>query len=396
MDEKRGTQSKKLNIKNKKAAAKALNKSSNKKINPSKKNIPKKNITSVHTEEKLDKELIEKEIEIIQVNKKEIKPPKEKKVKEKNEIKEKKITTKKATTKKTETKKTETKKKTSKKQPEKTKLVLPKEWQKAGSKNKEEEEKGNFSSRLKSSIFEELDDKTFRKKKKEEKEQLKKSLITFLIIASSIAVIVFILVNYNDYVKKQLAVYDVYQIGDKIKLKDDSIWYVIEDSDSRNENVKLLRENLLDLNDDTILDGNDTLKYNSNNFPDYDLNLEDSVGHFLFNNYKLKLQESVGKIESISLLTSKEYVKIRNKMGFGYEWGEGNWLANENLKTWWIISKQNEKVYCVTPNGTYKLQVPNSPNYVRPTIIIKKAQVEKVIEIKDEEILTNALINFFN
>jgi hypothetical protein len=59
-------------------------------------------------------------------------------------------------------------------------------------------------------------------------------------------------------------------------------------------------------------------------------------------------------------------------MEFGYEWTTGNWLANEYLAGWWIISSQNNKVYAITSVGTYILYSPSTLRFVRPTITVKK------------------------
>ena len=396
MDEKKEIASKRINIKNKKAATKALTKTSAKKETSTKKPVAKK-VVKASTNNENEKTEISKNNELSK------KVEKESKVTTKK--KETKITTSKTklkkesgkVTKKDTEKKAANKKKPTKKELEKNKIILPKEWKEINRKTKEQEiSNDKFSSKIKHSIFEELDEKSFVAKKKEEKEQLKKSIIVLLIIIITIALAVFILYNYNDFVKKQLAVYDIYEIGDKVELKDNSIWYVVENSDSKSETVKLLKDTPVDINDDSKLDINDTIKYNSNNIPEYDVTLADSVGNYLSENYKLKLQEKIGAIEAISLLTSKEFVKIRNKMGFGYEWSEGNWLANNDIGTWWIISKQNEKVYCVTSIGSYKLQSPISPNYVRPTIVIKKANITTKVEEKtNEEDLSTAILNFF-
>lgn len=396
MDEKKEIASKRINIKNKKAATKALTKTSAKKETSTKKPVAKK-VVKASTNNENEKTEISKNNELSK------KVEKESKVTTKK--KETKITTSKTklkkesgkVTKKDTEKKAANKKKPTKKELEKNKLILPKEWKEINKKTKEQEiSNDKFSSKIKHSIFEELDEKSFVAKKKEEKEQLKKSIIILLIIVITIALAVFILYNYNDFVKKQLAVYDIYEIGDKVELKDNSIWYVVENSDSKSETVKLLKDTPVDINNDSKLDANDTIKYNSNNLPEYDTTLIDSVGNYLSDNYIFKLQEKVGNIESISLLTSKEFVKIRNKMGFGYEWSEGNWLANSDIGTWWIISKQNEKVYCVTSIGSYKLQSPISPNYVRPTIVIKKSNITTKVEEKTEdEDLSTAILNFF-
>ena len=71
-------------------------------------------------------------------------------------------------------------------------------------------------------------------------------------------------------------------------------------------------------------------------------------------------------------------------MGYGYEWSEGNWLANPSLGNWWITSAEDakiysteNKIYVVTKNGTYKLCNADTANYIRPVITISKNMIEE-------------------
>lgn len=276
------------------------------------------------------------------------------------------------------------KKKTTKntKKEEKAKLVLPKEWQqiKPTSKKKKnaiKKEPENLSSRLKSKIFEEIDEQQLIEEKKKNKVKAKKNLIKLAILLVLILVVGIFLNEYKKEIEKNLKIYTVYATGDKIVLKDNSVWYVIEDSDNQTSTVKLLKETQIDINGDGKFDGSDKKKYNSTNKDLYDIDDKDSVAYFLENEYKSKLEEQIGKIESISILTSKEFVKARGKMGYGYEWSEGNWLANSSLGIWWINSSQNGKVYAVTKIGSYKLYSANVSHFVRPVIIMNKDLVEK-------------------
>ena len=82
-------------------------------------------------------------------------------------------------------------------------------------------------------------------------------------------------------------------------------------------------------------------------------------------------------------------------MGFGYEWSVGNWLANQTLGTWWIISAQNEQVYAVTSSGVYKLYTADSLNYIRPTITISKELVEKIEETDEEDLMPEIIKDIF-
>lgn len=372
MEEKKEKVSKKINLKNKKEATKALTKKTTPKTKKTtKKSSTKKNTNKSTTVKKVKVEEKEKELETkkkkTQSTPKETKKtPKEKK--ESKETKEKK--TKKVTPKKSEE--------------EKVKVVLPKEWQEIN-KNKPKE-KGlsqineKLSGKIKNSIFEEVDEKTFLIKKERQKEKLKKTMLVLLIIIVSLFVVAVLLYKFNDKVREQFTIYDTYTIGEKVKLKDGSLWYVVTDSKNSEKTVKLLSEKIIDINKDSKYDKNDKLKYNSLKVAEYDITNEDSSAKYLNDTYKLELEELVGKIEEISLLTSREFVKIRERMGFGYEWSTENWLAGSSLSEWWIISSQNEKVYAVTKTGTYKLYSPDSTNYVRPTIVIDKSLVEKIEE----------------
>ena len=99
---------------------------------------------------------------------------------------------------------------------------------------------------------------------------------------------------------------------------------------------------------------------------------EGSAPYYLDATYKSYLNDKVIKIEEAGLLTSKQYIKIRNIMNYGYEWSEQNILAGEQLGTWWINSSQNDKVFAVGTTGSYKLFDSTKRNYVRPVIIVKK------------------------
>ena len=141
-------------------------------------------------------------------------------------------------------------------------------------------------------------------------------LILLFIIAVLIGIIIFLILKYNDDANDKFKIYDKYSIGDKVELSDGSIWYVVKDSDSSEMNVKLLKETILDLNEDGKFDDKDKKKYNSGNIAEYDITSDDSAAKYLNETYKKDLQEYVGKIEEVSLLTSKEYIKIRERMNF--------------------------------------------------------------------------------
>ena len=379
MDDKKEKNTKKIKIKNKKEATKALSKktgtSSTKKTTVKKKTSTNKIAVKKATQKKkpVNKVAIKKEENII-LEKEEKKGKNTKKENNKTKV----------GTKPQKLKEPVNRKKIQKKE-EKPKFVLPKEWQIINKNVKKEKEENTSTDKIKgklrSSIFEEVDEKTFLIKKEKEKENIKKTLLIILIILVSIAVIVYLVFKYNDSLRKQLEKYEEFTIGTKVKLKDNSVWYVVEYSKVHDETVKLLKEGLIDINNDSKFDDKDKMKYNSLSESVYDEKNENSAAQYLTNTYKKELEKKVGTISEVSLLKSKEYVKIREKMGFGYEWSTGNWLASSSLGDWWVISSpMDDSVYAVTKTGTYKLAKANATNYVRPTIVIRKAFVEKMEE----------------
>ena len=368
MDEKK-EKSKSIKIKNKKEAEKILSKKTNtskvkkssNKNKSSSKSVAKKNLPNIKSNQ------LENEKKVSDIKKKSNNSSSDKKIK---------------------TKKVEKK---SKKNTEiKTKLEIPKEWKSIApkTKTKTKEVTSNttkLSGKIKESIFEEIDEYEFQVERKKQKEKIKKISLVLLIVAVTVVLVLYLLFKYNGYVKKQFKTYPSYLIGDKIVLKDSSIWYVVKDSSSSEENIKLVKENVLDISGDSKIDNNDKLKYNSNNNAVLDDKNENSVAFYLKNTYKNELQDKVGEVINIGLLTTKEYIKIRDKMGFGYEWSDGNWLANQSLDNWWIDSEQNGKVYAVNPNGSFKLYNAVSSNLVRPVIEIKKELVSKYQEKENLE-----------
>lgn len=385
MDESKVTTKKSNNLKNKKAVAKALSKTSTSKSKVSatkkKKSVTKKKENSVKAS--LEERKILETPERKETEKKELKSNKQllnKKVKnENNKLKE-------ATNKKLESKskkevKLKEKKNSKKKEEPKTKLVLPKEWQALNEKKEKENEVNSsytLTGKLKKSIFEEVDEETYSLQKKKEKESFKKFLLVGLIVIMILVLAFYLLFKYNENVRNQVSSYGNYVIGDKVKLKDGSIWYVIEDSKDHDPKIKLLKENNIDINSDSKYTVEDKRKYNGENKSEYNPSDAQGVAKYL-DGYKVELEKKIGPIEEISLLTSKEFVKIRERMGFGQQWSTANWLANSKIGNWWVISSpKNDSVYVVTSTGAYRITKANTMNFVRPTIVISKENVEKV------------------
>lgn len=382
MEEAKKKTTKKVAIKNKKIAKSTLANASIKgKTQPKTKNIktsikkkPTKTVKKEIKENNIKEEIVEKKTRV---------------VKTPNNIKAK-LTTKKQETKKEKKKKDEEKSFT-------TKIIFPKEWQTINSKNNKTKTKNvetpkTFKGKLKNSIFESIDEKELKERKIKEKESLKKFGIISLIVIVSLCLIFFVLIKYNDFVRKKLAVYSSYRIGDIVYLEDESQWYVIKDTSSSEEYVKLLSSKIADVNGDGVIDPNDTVVYNSSNKAEYDISNENSAAYVLNETIKKKYEDTVGSIKEISLLTTNEFVKIRERMNYGDEWSQGNWLANNDIQKWWILSEKNDKVYVVSFKGTFFLSNAKNYHFIRPTIVIKKDLVTKVEEKKEITLdLTNGL-----
>ena len=368
-----------VSLKNKKEAAKALSKSKATPAKTKKKAVKKdvlKNVNIVSKEEpKLPVEEEKKE-------ERQTESKQELKAKRKEDRAAKKAEKKKKREEKKKLKQEKKKAKSSKKKEEKPKIVLPKEWAEVGKKKKSEKKESEFTNTntltnmFKKSLFEEVDEQTYREEKKKKKAKRKKRILFFLVLAVILIVTGLFLLKYNDFVKKQLAVYNVYNIGDRVLLEDDSVWYVVEDSDAHSDVVKLLKETAIDITGDNQITEKDKMKYNMDNKAEYDIESKGSGPYYINKDYKIELEKKVGHIESIGLLETKEFIKIRDRMEYGDEWSEGNWLANSKLGNWWIESEQNQKVFAVSPNGSFKLYYAKAYNFVRPVIVVKKDMIK--------------------
>lgn len=353
MSSKKNNNVKNIKIKNKKEALKVLNQKSNRNNKVEKKSIKKKyekNTTKLKVGKKLNDKpqeitITPAEIKNIKINKKKYTVEDEKK---QNEL-YKKYT------------KTEEK-------PNKYKQNIKPIYDNNIQKNKN----GNIGKKIKNTIFEEVDYETIKKENQINNRRFgKKSLIIgiVLIIAS---ILLLIAINISSRIKKITASYNKYEIGEIIYLNDNSKWYVINDNGKSSEVVTLLRASQLDINEDGIFDDNDKLPFSNTGKTEYDTSDEGTAPYYIEKIYKKYLNEEVVKIQQISLMTSKEFIKVRDYMNFGYEWSEPNFLANDTLDVWWIDTVQSDKIFAVGPTGSYRLFETSKKNYVRPTITVKK------------------------
>lgn len=142
-----------------------------------------------------------------------------------------------------------------------------------------------------------------------------------------------------------------YTIGEEVKFLKKK-WYVVEDTNKDNSYVFLLGTDLLDLNNDNLIDHNDRCEYQSIKKLLLDFN-DDGYSQY---------------VDSIRLLSSSEYVLLRNKMNLGYFWDKPNFLSGNYDDNWWIDSEKQHIYYSVNLNGTYSEENENSINYIRPVI----------------------------
>ncbi len=142
-----------------------------------------------------------------------------------------------------------------------------------------------------------------------------------------------------------------YSIGEEVKFLKKK-WYVVEDTNKDNSYVFLLGTDLLDLNNDNLIDHNDRCEYQS-------------IKKLLLDFNDVRYSQYV---DSIRLLSSSEYVLLRNKMNLGYFWDKPNFLSGNYDDNWWIDSEKQHIYYSVNLNGTYSEENENSINYIRPVI----------------------------
>lgn len=376
MDEKKKKQQTKPVLKNKKMVSKVLSE----KEKPSSKKTPVKKKIVKNTKKKPVKKVQPKVVKDI-----------EEKVVETREIEK---VTKKTTPKKTVSK-VETKQKKSADTIKKTKVVKEKPKESVKPKKEEPKEKlkekelddkdftRKIKLKIKDKLFEEHEEKPVEEISEEAKKR-KNNIYFFVVIAILLVASVVVAYSYNNDMDKIQKKYFELTYGEKVKLRDDSSWYVVEESGTNKSKVKLLAEKRIDINSDGNFDNNDKIKYNSFGKDTYDNHDEGGVAYFLNSTYKKELaNRNINNIKEVRLLTSKEFVKLRGKMGYAYEWNDGNWLASDSLSSWWIESSQNSKVYVVSPKGSYKLVEPNSNYYIRPLIIIEKSEIIKKVVDKD-------------
>lgn len=210
-----------------------------------------------------------------------------------------------------------------------------------------------------------------KKKTKFDVKNVTKISILFLgMIFLIVLITIFLLNNENILIFS----FEEYKTGELVNISATK-WYVISDSNVDNQTVELLSQKPIDINNDGKLDDDDRKKFDMEGKYYYSIKNKNNIGYFL--NNELKKLLNIKGIKSIRLLSSEEYIYIRNQMDFGYDWKDGNWLANKEIGEWWLDTIKYNRVYTVTERGSYKLDYSDNKNFVRPVILIDKSYVNK-------------------
>ena len=112
-------------------------------------------------------------------------------------------------------------------------------------------------------------------------------------------------------------------------------------------------------------------------FNEYDVKDETNIGYFLENTYKPFLEEKVGKIIKIKAFTSKQFVKIRDGLDYGFEWKNDNILTTSKMYNYWVDGNVKGKMLVVSRQGSYKMVKPTAAYYTRCVITISKDSIKK-------------------
>lgn len=202
---------------------------------------------------------------------------------------------------------------------------------------------------------------------KKKKKVILISILSVLIIALILPIIIF---------KREPIIFTFksFNAGEKVTFSGTE-WYVIKDTGIDEKEVELISKLPFDLNRDGKINESDTLEFDTENSVEYTTVDKNNIGYYI-NNVVLNMIEEKSGVKEIRLLTSDEYIALRDQMEFGYDWNEGNWLASEDTKTWWLRTSKYSHIYVVTERGSYMLDEATNKNYVRPVIKVLKNYVK--------------------
>ena len=230
---------------------------------------------------------------------------------------------------------------------------------------------------FKNKFFEEVNVNEYKTAQKEKRRKLPKKVLVFLLVVVILFSVGFIVYKINqERIKTNLNLYDKYKVGQEVVLKDGSKWYVVADSDGSKPNVELLDSGLVDYNRDGKINDKDKFRFSSGSLS---CNKKDETNlcYFLENTYRSYLEAKIGEVVKITSFDSKQFVRIREELEYGWEWNNDNILTSSKMYNYWLATSQKEKMYVVSRKGSYKMVKPTATYYARVVITISKDSIKK-------------------
>ena len=149
-----------------------------------------------------------------------------------------------------------------------------------------------------------------------------------------------------------------YTKGEQVELKDNSLWYVVSDSDSDDEYVILLRK--LALTGDQVFDSNTEYGYSGSHIEGY---LNNEFLPTLTNNSNITWDTN----SSVRLIEWNEYTGLKELPN------SSSWLYGNSC--WWATRMYGLRAL-VYPDGTINDDYSGYANGVRPVIVTLKSNIK--------------------
>ncbi len=172
--------------------------------------------------------------------------------------------------------------------------------------------------------------------------------------------------------------YEIYEVGEAVRLIDGTIWYVTKNSSSNEDKVTLVSENTVSSNGSVSTNGTYTKAFDSNNTNEYDQFDTNNIGYYVKNTVETYIKNSIknngGNIAGTTarLLTKEEYDDLTKR-------GIPSWVPTTNNYNFWLMTKgtSNNTVYYFN-GSTITTASATTAKRIRPVIITLKSNVEKI------------------
>ena len=173
--------------------------------------------------------------------------------------------------------------------------------------------------------------------------------------------------------------YEIYEVGEAVRLIDGTIWYVTKNSSSNEDKVTLVSENTVSSNGSVSTNGTYTKAFDSNNTNEYDQFDTNNIGYYVKNTVETYIKNSIknngGNIAGTTarLLTKEEYGDLTKR-------GIPSWVPTTNNYNFWLMTKgtSNNTVYYFN-GSTITTASATTAKRIRPVIITLKSNVEKIL-----------------